>query len=185
MSDMQACIQKLSDKFDQIAADAIITKEEKEAYARQVSEEKLNIVKLHGDSIDAVKADYEKQVEKIKRNCAKVVIGFLGTCAFITLVILWNAGIATNVIITYMSSWGGVITSAVLGFVNNGYLQGSGWVFLANFMAKIFPKKEDLPKTKEDTTKAIEQAANDAVAAVVPDNVTPPVVTSPPTKAPA
>jgi len=140
--DITTCLQALNDKFDSIAADNVITKEEKEAYAQTVAQEKIEIIKIQGDTIEATKQYYEEQREKDRKNSAKVIIGFLSGAAFVTLTILLSAHIASDLIVTYMSSWLGVIVSAILGLIQNGYLQGNTWMFLANFISKIFPKKD-------------------------------------------
>ena len=148
--EIKSCIDKLNDKFDAIAADNMITKDEKEAYAMAISDAKLETVKIIGDALQAKDDANQALMEKMKQNCAKVIISFLLTAFGTTITILTIAGVISEYWGFVVTTWAGIIVSAIIGLIMNGYLNGSVWLFLGNalgFLKSKIPANPLLDKT--------------------------------------
>jgi hypothetical protein len=148
-SELKEHFQKITDKIDAITADGVVTKQEMLDYAETQMQVFTDTLKFHNDALESQRQYYEDEMRKHDKNTGLVMIGFLGTVLYVMISILASNGIGPGEIFTSISVYLGMILSVVLALQQKGYLNGSTWIFLANFFSKII-KKQPLPEKITD-----------------------------------
>lgn len=172
---IESRLATLETKFEQIAADSVVTPDEVTEYKDSSVAVYREIMITHAKALDDQRAYYEEQLEKHKRNFAYMVLGVQTACLGILVTVLQANSFDMEAIWSAISTFCFSILISVITLFNKGYLKGVGWTYLANILNPFLEKAR----------KRVPAGVQATVAGVIGSLPDAPKLESPPVIAPA